>query len=501
MATDPVHKSPATGRRSFRDAALASGLVTAAEFDAAEAVARARPAAGEAAGPSPRSLDETTAEVLVERGTLTPFQARELRAGHHRFRLGQYTVIDEIGRGGMGQVFKAEHALMGRIVAVKVLPRSKATPESEAAFRREMRILGRLDHENVVRAFDAGFDAQVYYLVTEFVPGRDVRRHVKKYGPLDETSAASVFVQVAKALAFAHGEGIVHRDVKPGNILVMHDGRVKVLDLGLAGSTLEAEALQLGRVVGTMDYIAPEQIRTPDAVGPAADIYALGCSMYFALSGKVPFPDGTRSDKMRRHLKEAPTPLHRVAPHVSQPLCRIVEAMMAKDVADRIGTAADVIQRLSRWAPERPVPLPQVSHAAVSSPVDDAANVGHTDSWIDADSDIFVGSSADAPSAGDAAWQRRRDVALGDSADRFPRSDEGDDATVMRAIATAVRLLLPGALVGLGFATALHLVRWLDPSEFDGLLGASAPSVGGWLAFTVITACNVAPIFGRGGGR
>jgi serine/threonine protein kinase len=303
MASDPGTRQQA--RKRFRDTALASGLVTAEDLDAADRAARGR---GAGSGDAD-ALDAAIAEVLVDQGRLTPFQTREILAGRTRFRLGQYTVLDEIGKGGMGQVFKAEHALMGRVVAVKVLPRAKATPESEAAFRREMRILGRLDHENLVRAFDAGYDAMVYYLVTELVPGIDLRRHVGRRGPLDERSAASVISQVARGLAFAHEQRLVHRDVKPGNIIVQDDGRVKLLDLGLAGSMLEEEALRLGRVVGTMDYIAPEQIRAADDVGPAADVYSLGCTLYFAVTGRVPFPGGDRREKMQRHLGEPPTPV------------------------------------------------------------------------------------------------------------------------------------------------------------------------------------------------
>ena len=337
--------------RRFAEVAVASGLVTADQLEAVRA------------GADPGVVDATAhdrllADALVGQGVLTAFQARELLAGRQRFRLGQYTVLDEIGRGGMGQVFKAEHSMMGREVAIKVLPRAKSTPESEAAFRREMRMLGRLDHENLVRAFDAGHDAMVSYLVTELVPGMDLRRLVRTHGPLEETAAAGVVAQAARGLAYAHSQGLVHRDVKPGNILVMQDGRVKVLDLGLAGSTLDEEAVRLGRVVGTMDYIAPEQIRTPDDVGPPADIYSLGCTLYFAVTGRVPFPSGTRKDKMRRHLHDAPEAIRKLAPHVGEAFARVVDDMMAKSIADRPQTADEVIARLRRWIPATPVPLP-----------------------------------------------------------------------------------------------------------------------------------------------
>ena len=341
----------------LRDTAAASGLLQPGQFEAAEAEVRLTITEA-AAGPA--AWDQAVADRLVAQGLLTKFQAREMLAGRRRFRLGQYTVLDEIGRGGMGQVFRAEHAMMGREVAVKVLPRAKSTPEYEAAFRREIRVLARLDHENLVRALDAGHDAKVYYLVTELVPGLDLRRQVLKYGPLDALAAASVLTQAARGLEYAHEQGLVHRDVKPGNLLVTQDGRVKVLDLGLAGSTLDAETVSTGRVVGTIDYMAPEQIRTPDAVGPAADIYSLGCTLYFVLSGQVPFPGGTRKEKAHRQLTETPLPLGQLVPHIDSGLRRVVEAMMHKAVEERIGTAAEVIQRLQPWTPRALVPMSRI---------------------------------------------------------------------------------------------------------------------------------------------
>jgi len=354
--------SPSTGdppRRDpprFRETALASGLVDESQLAAAEASLRGVLDPDTA---SRSDWDQAVADRLVAEKLLTAFQAREILAGRRRFRLGQYTVLSEVARGGMGQVFRAEHAMMGREVAIKVLPRSKSTPESEAAFRREMRMLGRLDHENLVRAYDAGYDAMVYYLVTELVPGLDLKRQVLKHGPLDETLAASVISQAARGLAYAHQQGLVHRDVKPGNLLVMPDGRVKVLDLGLAGSQLEEESSRLGRVVGTMDYIAPEQIRMPDDVGPSADIYALGCTLYFAVTGQVPFPGGTRREKMQRHLSHEPPPIRDLAGHLSGDFCRAIEAMMQKDPADRLPSADAVVDRLKPWTPATPPPMPR----------------------------------------------------------------------------------------------------------------------------------------------
>jgi serine/threonine protein kinase len=345
----PVGGPPAR----FRETALASGLVDAGAIESAEAVVRTTLADAMDVG----RWDQAVADILVERGTLTRFQATQMLAGRRKLTLGQYRILDVLGQGGMGQVFRAEHTMMGREVAVKVLPRTKSTPDTEAAFRREIRMLGRLDHPNLVRALDAGHDGKVYYLVTELVDGVDLRKQVLKYGTLDEVAAASVISQVARGLSYAHGEGLVHRDVKPGNILVTPAGIAKLLDVGLAGSVLESESTRLGRIVGTMDYMAPEQIRSPDTVGPAADVYGLGCTLYFALAGQVPFPGGTRQEKARRQLTETPVPIQRFSPGVSDAFCRVVEAMMEKDPVQRIGTPEAVIDWLRPWTPDAPVAM------------------------------------------------------------------------------------------------------------------------------------------------
>jgi serine/threonine protein kinase len=350
--------------RRFRDTAIGSGLVTTSQIEALEAELRLLP---QSAASEPVAWDKALADLLVVRGQLTPFQAEQMLVGRRKLTLGQYRILDAIGQGGMGRVFKAEHAMMGREVAIKVLPREKSTPETEAAFRREIRMLGRLDHDNLVRALDAGHDGKVYYLVTELISGLDLRKQVHRYGTLDEVTAAAVITQAARGLAYAHEQGLVHRDVKPGNLLVTPEGRVKVLDLGLAGSVMEEESTRLGRIVGTMDYMAPEQIRSPDTVGPTADVYGLGCTLYFAVVGEVPFPGGTRDEKARRQLFEPPPPIRTFAPQVSEAFCRVIESMMQKDPAERIATATEVIDRLRRWTPEAPLSMPRTPRKSARS--------------------------------------------------------------------------------------------------------------------------------------
>ncbi len=364
-ADDDVPAERPTAAPRLRVTALSSTLVDPAALDVAEADVRV---VLDEARVGPEEWDRAVAGRLVEMKVLTRFQAAQMLAGRRKLTLGQYRILDVLGQGGMGQVFRAEHAMMGREVAVKVLPRAKSTPDTEAAFRREIRMLGRLDHENLVRALDAGHDGKVYYLVTELITGVDLRKQVLKYGMLDETLAASVATQVARGLAYAHSQGLVHRDVKPGNILVTAEGRAKLLDVGLAGSVLESESSRLGRVVGTMDYMAPEQIRSADTAGPAADVYGLGCTLFFSLSGQVPFPGGTRQEKARRQLQESPQSIHQLAPHVSQRFCMLVEEMMRKDPADRLPTAEAVIDRLRPWVEDPPPPMPRTPRPRTGRP-------------------------------------------------------------------------------------------------------------------------------------
>lgn len=372
----------------FREASLRSGLVTGAQW---KAVAREAldaepalrdPALRESASPEQTSPESATAaspvqpavesdpvssdpaaiacdrisDALIQRGVLTRYQAQQLRAGRTKLTLGNYRITSWLGQGGMGQVFGGVHEIMGRRCAIKVLPLEKATDTSRESFIREIRLQASLDCPYLVRAFDAGRDGNVHYLVTEFVDGQDLRELVREHGPLSMQQAASIVAQAAAGLAYAHQSGLVHRDVKPANILVTHDGHAKVSDVGLAALTGAAQGdvrlddPQAGKIVGTADYLSPEQIRTPLDVGPASDIYALGCTLYFAVTGKVPFPGGDTRSKCRRHLTETPLHPRRYATDLSDAFIDTIADMMEKDVAHRIGSATDVVERLAPWA-------------------------------------------------------------------------------------------------------------------------------------------------------
>jgi serine/threonine protein kinase len=242
---------------------------------------------------------------------------------------------------------------MGRECAIKVLPLHKATPDSISNFMREIRTQAQLDHANLVRAYDAGRDGKINYLVVEYVPGVDLRRLVRTQGPLSQQQAASIVMQAARGLDYAHNRGLVHRDVKPGNILVTSHGIAKVSDLGLAGFLYDADNdPRTGKIVGTADYLAPEQIRSPSDISHLVDIYALGCTLYYSVCGKVPFPGGTAADKARRHCNDTPWHPRRFNPELNEEFIEVIADMMEKDQKARIQSAAEVVARLEQFAGE-----------------------------------------------------------------------------------------------------------------------------------------------------
>ncbi|MEX2558463.1 MAG: serine/threonine-protein kinase [Pirellulales bacterium] len=352
----------------FQHSAVSSGLVTQQELEEAIELVRA-----DAERPEAAPSDERIAARLVELGRLNRWQAQELRKGRTKFTLGPYHCIDSIGRGGMGEVYKAEHSIMGRVVAVKVLPRSKSSPEAIASFAREIRTQAQLDHQNLVRAYDAGHDGNVHFLVTEYVPGLDLRKLVRRQGRLGMSAAAAIIVQAANGLGYAHSRGLIHRDVKPGNLLVTPDGHTKVSDLGLAGYFDESDQVDVhgSKVVGTADYLAPEQITEPNRLSPASDIYSLGCTLYYAVTGKVPFPGGTSREKAHRHCQVLPLDPRRKNPELSDEFVDVIADMMVKSPDERLQTASEVVERLAPWMPGPEAAVRQQAQVAgIGVPVD-----------------------------------------------------------------------------------------------------------------------------------
>ena len=241
-------------------------------------------------------------EAMVVDGLLTAFQAEQFLLGKWRgFTIGKYKLLERVGVGGMGQVFLCEHMFMKRRVAIKVLPPAKAEqPAALGRFYREARAAGSLEHPNIVRTHDIDQDGNLHFIVMEYVDGANLLDIVKKFGPLDLGRSVHYIRQVALGLDFAFRGGIIHRDIKPGNILIDRQGATKLLDLGLARFYKDTTDMLTVKyddkiVLGTADYVAPEQVANSHAVDVRADIYALGASFYFVLAGHPPFPNGTVS--------------------------------------------------------------------------------------------------------------------------------------------------------------------------------------------------------------
>ncbi len=331
----------------FEHCILASGLLSAQQLDEAYAeVCRLHP---EEVGRDTASDDKAIGDQLVKAGLLNAWQIKQLHNGRTKFSLGRYRIIDSIGQGGMGHVFKAVDTKFGSVVAVKVLPRYKSTPEAVFSFAREVHTAASLQHPRLVTALDAGQDGNVHYLVTEYVPGLDLRKWVRRDGALSMSAAAVIISQVAEGLQYAHDQGMVHRDVKPGNVLVTPEGEAKLSDLGLA-EPLAAERKsdpRYGKIVGTADYLAPDQVLNPGCPAPAWDIYSLGCTLYYAVTSKVPFPGGTTADKVRAHCELRPLDPRRLNAQLSDEFADLMADMMAKDPLQRIASAREVIQRLA----------------------------------------------------------------------------------------------------------------------------------------------------------
>jgi serine/threonine protein kinase len=297
------------------------------------------------------------ADHLIRKGKLSRFQAGKILRGVGRgLLLDHYQVLAPIGRGGMSTVYLARDDRSGELVALKLLPPSRWRNEERllARFQREMDLSHRVAHPHLAWTYESGACQSVYYIAMEYIPGKTLARVVAESGPLPPPRAARLMAEAASALEHAHNQGLIHRDLKPSNIMITPNDHVKVLDLGLAlvqGEQAEQRVIGgQGYIVGTMDYIAPEQTTDSAGVDGRADIYSLGCTLYFALSGQPPFPGGSSRDKVRRHRGEEPVPLVRLAPWVPPGFAEYVRGMMAKDPAARPPSAAAVEEELHIWA-------------------------------------------------------------------------------------------------------------------------------------------------------
>ena len=309
---------------------------------------------------SPASAEELALE-LIRHEKLTKFQASQISRGEGKtLVLGNYLLLEKIGAGGMGQVFKARHQVMERLVAVKVLP-SKMTNDQTALarFHREVKAAARLNHHNIVTAYDADHAGSVHFLVMELVEGNDLSALVKRNGPFNVNQAIDYILQAAKGLEFAHKKGVVHRDIKPSNLLLDREGTVKILDMGLARlheDSTQAELTSTGAVMGTVDYMAPEQAVDTRSADARADVYALGCSLHFLLTGKAAYGGETMTARLLAHRDQPIPHLSNYCPNVPEQVESIFRKMVAKNVEDRYQSMTELIADLERCALDCPTP-------------------------------------------------------------------------------------------------------------------------------------------------
>jgi Serine/threonine protein kinase len=298
---------------------------------------------------------EATASHLISSGLLTSWHVEKLMDRKHRgYFLGRYKLLKHIGSGGMSSVYLAEHTLMRRQRAIKVLPKTKVKDTSYLErFHREAQATAALDHPNIVRAYDLDNDGDQHYIVMEYIEGKDLNSIVKQEGPLPLELACNYIAQAAEGLSHAHGASLIHRDVKPANLLVDPKGIVKILDLGLAlFSDSEEASLTVAHnenVLGTADYLAPEQAVNSHRVDYRADIYGLGCTLYFLLTGHPPFNDGTLAQRIAKHQTQMPEDIRKDRPECPRDLADICVKMMQKRPEKRYANMLDVASALESW--------------------------------------------------------------------------------------------------------------------------------------------------------
>jgi formylglycine-generating enzyme required for sulfatase activity/serine/threonine protein kinase len=297
--------------------------------------------------------------------------------------LGEYRLLEKLGEGGMGAVYKALQVNLEKIVAMKVLPKGRMGDEQATArFKREMKAVGQLEHPNIVRAMDAREIEGTSFLVMEYVDGQDLNELVRCVGPLAVPDACELIRQAALGLQCAHEHGLVHRDIKPSNLMLTKQGQVKLLDLGLArfsteGQPMGREVTATGQIMGTPDYMAPEQITDTHGVDIRADIYSLGCTLYKLLAGRPPFSGPeyrTAFDKQMGHVKQQPPPIGRIRTDVSDELAAVVDRMLAKDAEERFATPAEVAVALEPFTAGCDIPGVLRQSRAIMAPEEESVS-------------------------------------------------------------------------------------------------------------------------------
>ena len=292
---------------------------------------------------------------LIQAGLLTAWQCEMLFSRKYKkFKLGKYKLLRHIGSGGMSAVYLAEHTMLKRQRAIKVLPKKRVNDSSYLArFHLEAQATASLDHPNIVRAYDVDNDGDQHYLVMEYIEGKDLQTIVKQEGPLPLELACNYMAQAAEGFTYAHENNLIHRDVKPANLLVDEKGVVKILDLGLAlYSDEENASLTVAHnenVLGTADYLSPEQAVNSHKVDSRTDIYSLGCTLYFLLTGHPPFPEGTLAQRIAKHQTQMPEDIRKDRPECPRDLVDICIKMMQKKPERRYQSMREVADALETW--------------------------------------------------------------------------------------------------------------------------------------------------------
>jgi len=289
-------------------------------------------------------------QLLVNNEYVTKRQVSRLRqileAERSQQKIPGYKILGKLGAGAMATVFKAKQISLDRLVAIKLLPKKfSANPQFIDRFYAEGRAAAQLNHPNIVQAYDVGKAGEYHYFVMEYVDGRTVYDDIVKHKRLSEKEAVEVVMQIADALEHAHAKGLIHRDVKPKNVMITREGVAKLADMGLARGISDKEAAEAeqGKAFGTPYYISPEQIRGELRIGPPADIYSLGATLYHMVTGNVPFDGKNPSAVMHKHLKAELVPPDHVNPKLSAGVSEVIEMMMAKDPGLRYQNCRDLL--------------------------------------------------------------------------------------------------------------------------------------------------------------
>ncbi|MBL8850398.1 MAG: serine/threonine protein kinase [Planctomycetaceae bacterium] len=351
-------------------------------------------------------------------------------------QLGPNVLLEKLGQGGMGAVYKARHQHLDKLVAIKILPAQFTQhPEFVSRFRREMRAVGKIDHPHIVRAMDAGEINGVHYLTMEYVDGRDLSQVVREKGPISVTSACKAIRQAALALGAAHEAGLVHRDVKPSNLLVSKSGQIKLLDLGLArlgeDAAAATEVTAAGQSFGTPDYMAPEQWADSHSADARADLYALGCTLFFLLIGRAPYGDDQHRhplNKMSGHCREPIPDLKAARDDVPDGVVAIYQKLMAKNPDDRFQSATELVTAMSAFTSGKSPPEAQPPRG-----VDRAA--------------ALPADRTSVPQETDVAFPPLDDQGASASPARRSSGSKPSNATKVAVITLAVVVLVGGGLV------------------------------------------------------